>query len=288
MMFGTTVDEDTSFALLDRFVEGGGEWIDTADCYSFWASETGFGGDSERVIGRWLAARPGMRERVKIATKFGAEPTVRGGYPDHVEGLTPDAIASAFAGSLERLGTDHVELAFAHVEDRGVAIDETWDAMTGLPGAAALGFSNHALWRIAHLPFTHLQHSYSYLHPRPGEIPPGQDHEFGMMNEEVLDFAATRGAELWAYTPLLSGAYDNPAKAIPEVFEHAASTRRLAALTAVAGELGVPRGQVVLAWLVAHSIHPILGGSKGEQLDAALAGASLDLPTEFLARLDAA
>jgi aryl-alcohol dehydrogenase-like predicted oxidoreductase len=287
-MFGTAIDEKTSFAVLDRFVEGGGEWIDTADCYSFWASETGFGGDSERLIGRWLAARPGMRDRVKIATKFGAEPTVRGGYPEQVEGLTPDAIATAFAGSLERLGTDHVELAFAHVEDRSVPIDETWDAMSRLTGSPALGFSNHALWRIAHLPMAALQHSYSYLHPRAAEIPPGQDHEFGMMNDEVLDFGAARGVDLWAYTPLLSGAYDNPAKAIPEVFEHAGSTRRLAALTSVASELGVPRGQVVLAWLVAHGIHPILGGSKVEQLDAALAGASLELTPEFLARLDAA
>ncbi len=52
MFFGVTIDEDTSFALLDRFVERGGNWIDTADCYSFWASPTGQGGDSERLLGR--------------------------------------------------------------------------------------------------------------------------------------------------------------------------------------------------------------------------------------------
>ena len=81
MMFGTTIDETTSFALLDRFVDAGGEWIDTADCYSFWASDSGYGGDSEELLGRWLAARPGARERVKIATKFGAEPRVAGDWP---------------------------------------------------------------------------------------------------------------------------------------------------------------------------------------------------------------
>lgn len=74
MMFGTAVDEDTSFALLDRFVERGGVWIDTADCYAFWASDDGRGGASERVLGRWLAARPGVRDRIRIATKIGAEP----------------------------------------------------------------------------------------------------------------------------------------------------------------------------------------------------------------------
>jgi len=291
MMFGTTIDDETSFALLDRFVEGGGEWIDTADCYSFWASETGFGGDSERLIGRWLAARPGMRDRVKIATKFGSEPSVVGGFPQQVRGLSPEEIPNALAGSLRRLGTDYVDLAFAHMEDRTVAIDDTADAMTALVTAGQareLGFSNHALWRIAHLPVFALQHAYSYLHPRPGVLPPGQNHRFGMMTDEILDFGAARGVELWAYTPLLSGAYDNPSKPIPEAFDHSDTTARLTVLSAVAAELGVPRGQVVLAWLVANGVRPILGGSKLDQLDAALAGVALTLPAETLARLDAA
>jgi aryl-alcohol dehydrogenase-like predicted oxidoreductase len=92
---------------------------------------------------------------------------------------------------------------------------------------------------------------------------------------------------VWAYTPLLSGAYDNPDKQIPEVYDHPGSTRRLAELDKVAAELGVPRGQVVLAWLLANGIRPILGGSKPHQLDSALAGVRLELPPELLARLDA-
>lgn len=74
MMFGTAVDEATSFAVLDRFVDAGGRWIDTADCYAFWASESGYGGQSEELLGRWFAARPGVRDRILLATKFGAEP----------------------------------------------------------------------------------------------------------------------------------------------------------------------------------------------------------------------
>ena len=74
MFFGTSSDERTSFALLDRYVEAGGTVIDTANCYAFWASETGAGGQSEALLGRWLAANPGLRERLTIATKVGAEP----------------------------------------------------------------------------------------------------------------------------------------------------------------------------------------------------------------------
>jgi aryl-alcohol dehydrogenase-like predicted oxidoreductase len=125
MMFGTTIDETTSFALLDRFVEAGGEWIDTADCYAFWASDSGFGGDSEELLGRWLAARPGVRDRVKIATKFGAEPRVAGDWPASRTGLGRTAIRSQFEGSLRRLGTDYIDLAWAHMEDRSVPIEET-------------------------------------------------------------------------------------------------------------------------------------------------------------------
>ena len=98
MMFGTHIEESTSFALLDRFVEAGGEWIDTADCYSFWASDTGHGGQSETLLGRWLATRPGVRDRVKIATKLGAEPTVVGGWPEQRQGLSAAAVRTALAG----------------------------------------------------------------------------------------------------------------------------------------------------------------------------------------------
>ena len=78
MSFGNRIDEGTSFTLLDRFVDAGGVWIDTADCYAFWESPTGHGGTSEELLGRWLAARPGMRDRVKLSTKFGAEPGTAG------------------------------------------------------------------------------------------------------------------------------------------------------------------------------------------------------------------
>ncbi|WP_022894375.1 aldo/keto reductase [Agromyces subbeticus] len=303
MKFGTEIDEDTSFALLDRFVEAGGVWIDTADCYSFWASESGYGGQSELVLGRWLAARPGMRDRVLISTKVGAEPLDASDWPASREGLSARVIRSAFEGSLQRLGTDRVDLLWAHMEDRRVPIEESADAFSELvrSGATArVGTSNHPAWRVERAraraiatgghPVDAMQLSRSYLAPRPGAQPEGQNHRFGMMSDEQVDYAHENGLELWAYTPLLSGAYDNPGKRIATAYEHPGTERRLAALDAVATELGMPRGQVVLAWMVggSPSIMPILGGSKLEQLDSALQGVTLELPIELRERLDAA
>ena len=298
MMFGTTIDEKTSFALLDRFVERGGVWIDTADCYSFWASESGQGGDSERVIGRWLAARPGVRERARISTKLGAEPLWAGSWPERRAGLSRRAVLDAFAGSLDRLGVDSVDLLWLHQEDRTVPIEETVDALAELTGqglARRVGASNHPAWRVerarAHarsigaVPLDALQLNSTYLRIRPGTLPPGVVHPFGVLSDEQLDYARTHGLEVWAYTPLLSGAYDNPEKEIPEVYDHLGTTRRLEALDTVASELGASRGQVVLAWQVARGIRPMLGGSRLEQLDIALDGVRLELSPEQLERL---
>lgn len=299
MMFGTTIDEDTSFALLDRFVERGGSWIDTADCYSFWASASGQGGDSERVLGRWLAARPGVRDRVRIATKLGAEPQWAGSWPDRRAGLSRRAVLEAFSGSLDRLGLDSVDMLWLHQEDRSTPIEETVDALAELTSVARVrrvGASNHPAWRVerarAHarslgsIPIDALQLNATYLRVRPGTRPPGVEHRFGVLSDEQRDFAEANGLDVWAYTPLLSGAYDNPGKQIPEVYDHPGNERRLAVLDEVAGELGASRGQTVLAWHVAHGVRPMLGGSKLEQLDAALEAVRLPLTREQVARLD--
>jgi aryl-alcohol dehydrogenase-like predicted oxidoreductase len=301
MFFGVTIDEDTSFALLDRFVERGGSWIDTADCYSFWASATGQGGDSERLLGRWLAARPGVRDRVRISTKIGAEPLWAGSWEQQRMGLSRRAVHEAFAGSLDRLGVEHVDMLWLHVEDRSTPIEETIDAVGELTRAGTVrrvGASNHPAWRLerarAHaqtsglLPIDALQLNHTYLAKRPDAQHPTVSHRFGLLNDEHRDYAAAHGLELWAYGPLLSGAYDNPQKPIPEAFTHLGNERRLAALDEVAAATASSRGQVVLAWLVAHGVRPILGGSKLYQLDAAVDGAALTLSPEQLARLDEA
>src|SRR3954453_10671590 len=102
MEFGTRIDEATSFALLDRFVERGGRWIDTANNYSFWQHPSGLGGQSEETIGRWLAARPGVRDRVLISTKTGAQPTDPARGLDAAEGLGAATVRASIEQSLRR------------------------------------------------------------------------------------------------------------------------------------------------------------------------------------------
>ena len=299
MSFGTLVDEETSFALLDHFVERGGIWIDTADCYSFWTSESGHGGASEEVLGRWLASRPDARQQVRISTKIGAEPLWPGSWPAHRTGLSPRAIRTAVEGSLRRLGVDRIDLLWLHQEDRAVAIEETVDGLATLTADGSvkrLGASNHPAWRIerarAHAkstgatPIDAFQLNSTYLRTRPGTRPPGVAHPFGVLSDEQRDFATANGIETWAYTPLLSGAYDNPAKPVPEVYEHPGSTRRLAVLEQIAADRDLGRGQVVLVWLLAQGIRPILGGSRIEQLDAAMDAMTVSLSAEELQRLD--
>jgi aryl-alcohol dehydrogenase-like predicted oxidoreductase len=298
MMFGTAVDEATSFAVLDRFVDAGGRWIDTADCYAFWASESGYGGQSEELLGRWFAARPGVRDRILLSTKVGAEPRDADDWPASRTGLSAAAIREQITGSLRRLGTDHVDLAWGHMEDRSVPVEETADACAALVSdgvTARIGLSNHPAWRVERArrhaiaqglePFSVVQHAYSYLQPRPGTLT--GNHRFGWLSDDLVDLAAVEGLEVWAYTPLLSGAYDNPAKPIPEVFDHPGSTRRLAVLDDVAAQVGASRGQVVLAWLAARGIRPMLGGSKVHQLDAAVEALSLELPAELVELMNA-
>jgi aryl-alcohol dehydrogenase-like predicted oxidoreductase len=293
MLFGTRLDERESFAILDRFVDRGGRWIDTANCYAYWLDPSGEDGQSEAVIGRWLAARPGMRDRVRIATKAG-----NGQVEGRPEGLSAAAIGAAVTRSLARLGTDHVDLFWAHVEDRTVPLAETVGALGEWQARGALGrlgASNHPAWRVEQARalarqagvagYEALQLRHSYLQARPGARLPewGHRHVF----PETLDHARAEGLELWAYTPLMTGAYAR-ADRLGEAFEHPGTTRRMAVLTAVAAELGTSANQVVLAWLLGGdpAVYPIVGASRLEWIDEAMDAADLKLDDDVRERLD--
>ncbi len=301
MEFGTRIDEATSFALLDQFVDGGGVWIDTADCYAFWLSHSGTGGDSEALIGRWLAQRPGMRERVKIATKAGCEP-VHDGAPGATTGLSHFAIDTQFEASLRRLGLDSVDLFFAHRDDRQVPVEEVAETL-GRHAAEGrigrVGLSNWPVWRAerarAHaesqgLPAADtLQLRYSYLQPRPMVRNRSHDHRMGWITDETLDYLeANPQWEAWAYSPLMQGSYDRADREPEEPFDHLGSDRRKAAIAEVAGDLGVTRSAVVLAWLVGGNpaIRPIVATSRAAQLAEALDGARLTLTDDQRSALD--
>ncbi|MGI8881969.1 MAG: aldo/keto reductase [Jatrophihabitans sp.] len=202
MLFGTTVDEPRAFALLDHYIDAGGSWIDTANAYAFWVSAEGDGGQSESLIGRWLAARPGVRERLRVSTKMGAYPISPGSYPASVEGLTAPAITKAALGSLQRMGIDTIDLYWAHMDDRSTDQSETVDAFGRLLEEGAIrrfGASNWALWRVERArgialaaggaPPSALQSRYSYLQPRPLARDHLHDHRFGWITDETLDYA---------------------------------------------------------------------------------------------------
>jgi aryl-alcohol dehydrogenase-like predicted oxidoreductase len=250
------------------------------------------------VLGRWLAGRPGVRDKVRIATKVGCEPLWPGSWPARSAGLSRRAIREAFEGSLRRLGVDHVDLLWLHREDRQVPLEETVDALGELTAdgrVRRVGASNHPAWRMERarryaadsgtVPLDVLQLCASYLAPRPWTRPKG--HRFGVLDDEQLDYAETNGLEVWAYSPLLGGAYDNPAKQIPPEYDHPGTTQRLAALDEVADKLGTGRSEVIFAWLLRHGIRPMLGGSKVDQLDLAMDAALMELPDDALERLDA-
>lgn len=300
MFFGTRVDEATSTALLDQYVDNGGTWIDTANCYAFWVDPSGVGGQSETVIGNWLARRPGVRERVRISTKVRYQPTVPGQWPESAEGLSAPVIRTAIQSSLKRLGTDRVDLYWAHGEDRTVALEETVEAFGEVVEAGLvrrLGASNHAAWRVERARrlardagvegFSALQLRRSYVHPRPEAILPDAGHQLASV--EALDYVRSDPElALWAYTPLMTGAYTRPDRPLPEVYDHPGTERRLAVLAQVADELGVTRNQVVLAWLAAGDpvARPIVGVSTAAQLDEALGADEVTLTDDQRHRLD--
>lgn len=304
MYFGTKTDEATSYALLDRFVEAGGTTIDTANCYAFWANGTGAGGQSEDLLGRWLKRNPGVRERVQIATKVGAEPATAGVLDGATEGLSARVVAREARKSLERLGIETIDLYWAHKEDRSVDLAETVEAFAGLVTdglVTRLGISNHPTWRVEQArniaavagrePFSAMQLTTSYVRPRPDTEVPGKDHRFGFVTDETIDYVDTHPEiELWAYSPLVQGSYARSDRPFPEPYEHPGTTRRLAVLREVADELGATTSQVVLAWLVggAPATRPIAGVSSLDQLDEALTAAQLQLTPEQRERLDAA
>lgn len=299
MHFGTTTDETTAFAILDRFVEAGGNFIDTANTYAFWLPG-GTGAESEELIGRWLASR-GVRDQVVLGTKVGALPDPPGApWPESAEGLSEKVVRSQVEASLRRLGTDRLDLYYGHIEDRATPLEEqvaVFGALVTEGTTRAVGVSNHPAWRLAlareqaqqaGVPaFSAVQQRCTYLRPRPGA-------EFGAnphVSDELLDYVRSEPElTLLGYSMLLGGAYTRAEKALPEQYDHPGSDRRRAVLVEVAGELGVSPNQVVLAHAMRSepAVLPVLGVSTVEQLEECLAAAGLVLDDELQRRLDQA
>ncbi|GAA4861939.1 aldo/keto reductase [Kitasatospora terrestris] len=304
MLFGTLTDEATSFAILDRFVEAGGTFVDTANNYAYWLDDSQ-GGTSEEVIGRWRRSR-GITDEVVVATKLGARPKAPGtGFVENGEGLSAEVVREQSEASRKRLGVEKLDLLYAHVEDPKVPLEETVHAFGELVEQGTvglLGVSNHWSWRVerarniaerAGLPgYQVLQYGHSYLRRRadlPGLLSEGGDN--AAVQGDLLAYVRENPElALIAYSPLLGGGYVRQDKPLGPSFDHAGTPARLAALHEVAKDCGATPNQVVLAWLLGGAVPviPLVGASSTGQLQESLDAVDLELTAEQRARLDEA
>jgi aryl-alcohol dehydrogenase-like predicted oxidoreductase len=306
MRFGTTTGEATSFAILDRYVEAGGNFIDTSNNYLFFVNGTQ-GGESEALLGRWRASR-GIGDEIVIATKVGARPIApAASFDTPREGLSRAAIREASERSRERLGVERIDLYYAHVPDQaGVPLDEQAAAFGELVAdgvVGLLGLSNHWAWQVERARSLAaaaggtradvLQYHHTYLRMRTDIPDPrfSQDGEIGVADGSVLSYLrAEPGMTLVAYSPLLNGAYTRPDKELDRAYDHPGTRTRLQALDQVVKETGATANQVVLAWLIGGELPvvPLIGASSVAQLDESLAAVDLQLSVEQRQLLDAA
>ena len=291
MYLGTRTNEETSYRLLDQYVEAGGSFIDTANISAH--GGPGYtGGESETVLGCWLKARQN-RPPLFIASKVGFE------LPGVERGLRAEQIEEECHKSLKRLGVETIDLYYAHVDDRHTPLEETMSAFCRLVDAGkvrCIGASNFLAWRLAEANWVSRNHGWpeycciqqrhTYLRARRGTT---FDPQIAV-NEDLLDFCRTEGLTLLAYSALLSGAYTRPDRPLPEQYQGTDSDIRLAALKEVASEVGATSNQVILAWMMQGNpgILPLIAASTPQQLQENLDALEVKLSTAQLTRLTSA
>lgn len=290
-VFGWTADEATSHRLLDAFVDGGFNAVDTADVYSAWVPGH-VGGESESVIGRWLKAR-GRRDDVLVLTKVAMWPAQ--------PGLSAANIAAAVEGSLKRLQTDYIDLYQAHQDDAATPIEETLEAFDRLVKAGkvrAIGASNFSPERLS----ASLKTSQALGLARYETIQPKFNlHDRDEVEGPLAELAAREGLGVIPYYGLaagfLTGKYrteaDLEGRSRGRTVKQYLTTRGLkilAALDAAAETVGASQAQVALAWIMAHPAvtAPLASATSVEQLNELMGAARLTLPAEVIAALNAA
>lgn len=310
MQFGWSVDQEGAFSVLDAYDEAGGNFLDTADVYSAWASTLGGppnpGGVSEEIIGRWLAAR-GNRDRMVIATK------VRGAmgelFADHRgtqrqrEGLSRRWIMQACEDSLRRLGVEHIDLYQVHWIDPLVPIEETLSALTDLVRQGKvryLGCSNYSAWRLMEALWTSDRRqleSFVSIQPEYHLLDPARS----FVELELAPMCARYGIGMVPYSPLaggvLTGSYRRGAPLPDSVRAGENAANRLTdknwdiveTLVEVAEADGLTPAQAAINWLRSKPwvSAPIIGANRPEQLRDTLGALDVTLSPDSIERLDA-
>ncbi|WP_210356837.1 aldo/keto reductase [Sphingomonas beigongshangi] len=292
-VFGWTADRAASFAVLDAFVEGGGTMIDTADVYSAWV-DGHEGGESETVIGEWLKAS-GKRDAVLLATKVGMLPG-KGG-----EKLAPARIAAAAEASLKRLGTDRIDLYYAHQDDESVPQEAVLEAFGRLIDAGkirVIGASNFHAARLKSANDAAKANGLPRYHVLQPEYNLVSRHKF---EGELEDYCIAENIGVLPYYGLASGFLTGKYRSRDDLSKSVRGNRMgdllegkgasvLGVMDDIAAETGATLAQIALAWLIAQEgvTAPIASATSAEQMRDLLPAMTLDLTKEQVGRLDAA
>ena len=289
-VFGWTADEKTSFAVLDAFVDQGGNAIDSADVYSAWAPGHE-GGESERVIGAWLK-QSGKRDKVAIGTKVGM-------WPKRL-GIKRDNIVAACEDSLGRLGVETIDLYWLHRDDEATPPEEYLGALDTLKRAGkvrAVGASNFKPARFAEA----LAEGAAS-----GKVRfDAQQPEYNLMNREIeaelMPLCVREGVSLTPYYGLASGYLTGKYRGAEDKTKSARGPRMdkymsgkgpavLAALDAVSARHNATPAQIALAWIMAKPAiaAPIASATSVAQLNELMGALGLNLSDEDMAALDKA
>ena len=290
-VFGWTADEATSFRLLDAFVSGGGTMVDTAQMYSDWVEGHG-GGESEAVIGAWLADR-GSRDKVQIATKASRRRGETGGF------LSPERIRDGLDDSLQRLQSEYVDLFYAHFDDPDTPLADTlaaFDEVVRSGKVQAIAASNYSTERLAaalaisdergYARFEAVQPQYSLL-------------ERGEFEGELQRLCEAESLGVLTYFSLASGYLTGKYRGAGDLdgasrggmvkdYLNGTGPDILAVMDDIAEECGASHSRIALAWLMARPgvTAPIASATAVSHVDDMLAAMNLTLSDEQLARLN--
>ncbi len=292
-VFGWTADEQTSFTVLDAFVDAGFNFIDTADTYARWA-HNGVGGQSETILGRWFT-KSGKRDRVVLATKVGGE------MGENRKGLSKAYILREVEDSLSRLQTEYIDLYQAHFDDEKTPQEETLEAFNELVAQGkvrAIGASNFSAQRLR----SALDISESRGFARYETLQPEYNlYDREGFERELASLCEEEGVGVIPYFSLaagfLTGKYRTAAdlhgrsrSGMVQKYLNPRGMRIIEALDTVAGNLGATPAQVALAWLLTRPTvaAPIASATSVHQLHDLMKSVELRLDSGALATLDAA
>ena len=292
-VFGWTVDEKTSFALLDAWLDAGFNFLDTADVYSRWHPGNS-GGEFEVIIGKWMKAR-GNRDKIVLATKLGIE------IAPGKKGLSRAYMQTAVADLLRRLQTDYIDLYQSHRDDPETPIEETLSAYAELVKAGKvreIGASNFAADRLAES----LKVSTAKGLPRYQSLQP--QYSLVERNEfegALEDLCLAEKVGVIGYYSLASGFLTGKYRSRADTEGRARGPGAakylndyglgvLKALDEVAARYEAKPGQIALAWLIARPsvTAPIASATNLEQLAELVEAAEIELDAELIQKIDAA